>query len=74
MMNKYRRTNVEGLVEDPVSGAILNINNGALEAYKRQKAVLENSKESQKRIDKIEDDIDDIKQMLQQLLMKRQQE
>jgi hypothetical protein len=73
-MNKYNKTNVEGLVEDPVSGAILNINNAALEAYKKQKRVLESSKDSSKRIDKLEDDINDIKQMLQQLLMKRQQE
>lgn len=73
-MNKYNKTNVEGLVEDPVSGAILNINNAALEAYKKQKRVLEASKDSTKRIDKLENDINDIKQMLQQLLMKRQEE
>ena len=73
-MNKYNKTNVEGLVEDPVSGAILNINNAALDAYKRQKRVLEESKNSTKRIEKLENDINDIKQMLQQLLMKRQQE
>ena len=72
-MNKYNKTNVEGLVEDPVSGAILNTDNAGLYAYRRQKAVLEESRNSAKRIDKLENDIGEIKQMLQQLLTKRQE-
>ena len=55
------------------SGAILNIDNAGLYAYRRQKAVLEESRNSAKRIDKLENDIGEIKQMLQQLLTKRQE-
>ena len=69
-MDKYIKTNVDGLVKDASSGAILNVDNGSLEAYRRQKAVLESAKSTTERIDKLENDIGDIKQMLQ-LLLKR---
>lgn len=69
-MDKYIKTNVEGMVKDLTSGAILNVDNGGLDAYKRQKAVLESAKSTVGRIDKLENDIGEIKQMLQ-LLLKR---
>ena len=37
MTTKYIKTDVEGLVKDPSSGAILNIDNEKLKAYKKQK-------------------------------------
>ena len=67
-MDKYIKTNVEGMVKDLTSGAILNVDNGGLDAYRRQKAVLESAKSTNKRIDKLENDVGEIKQMLQQLL------
>ena len=69
-MDKYIKTNVEGMVKDLTSGAILNVDIGGLDAYKRQKAVLESAKSTVGRIDKLENDIGEIKQMLQ-LLLKR---
>ena len=69
-MDKYIKTNVEGMVKDLTSGAILNVDNRGLDAYKRQKAVLESAKSTVGRIDKLENDIGEIKQMLQ-LLLKR---
>ena len=69
-MDKYIKTNVEGMVKDLTSGAILNVDNSGLDAYKRQKAVLESAKSTVGRIDKLENDIGEIKQMLQ-LLLKR---
>lgn len=67
-MNSYIKTNVEGLVKDLDSGAILNVNNGALEQYRRQKAMLETSNDTGLRITKVENDVSEIKQLLQQLI------
>jgi hypothetical protein len=69
-MDKYIKTDVEGMVKDLTSGAILNVDNGGLDAYRRQKAVLESAKSTNGRINKLENDIGEIKQMLQ-LLLKR---
>lgn len=67
-MNKYVKTEVDGLVKDISSGAILNVDNSALDAYRRQKMAVESAKTANERISKLEDDIGDIKEMLQQLL------
>lgn len=67
-MNKYIKTDVEGLVKDPVSGAILNVDNSKLEAYRKQKQNAAKASEAHERIDKVEKDLTEIKQMLQQLL------
>jgi len=68
MNDKYIQTNVQGFVIDKNSGAVLNVDNGALDAYRRQKAVLESAKSTTQRIETLENDIGDIKNMLQQLL------
>lgn len=67
-MNKYVKTEVDGLVKDINSGAILNVDNSALDAYRRQKMAVESAKTANERISKLENDIGDIKEMLQQLL------
>lgn len=67
-MDKYIKTDVEGLVKDKKSGAILNVDSSKLSAYKKQKEIAQRNLDSQKRIDKLENDISDIKLMLQQLL------
>ena len=61
-------TDVPGLVKDPNSGAILNVDNGKLEAYRKQKLFFEQKKNDSQRITKLEGDIIEIKEMLQQLL------
>jgi len=53
---------------DPNNGAILNVDNSALEAYRRQNQMLNDQKSTKERIEKLENDIGDIKDMLQQLL------
>ena len=68
MNPKYFNTDVEGLVKDPNSGAVLNIDNSRLEAYKRQKAAMKLNLENNERINKVEKDLNDIKEMLSQLL------
>lgn len=68
MNDKYYKTDFEGLVKDPESGAILNVDNSKLEAYKKQKQVLENNMRNTERISKVETDLNEIKEMLSQLL------
>jgi len=68
MHNKYVKTDVEGLVKDTQSGAILNVDHAALNAYRKQKAALSNASDATKRLDRLENDMSEIKQMLQQLL------
>jgi hypothetical protein len=70
-MNKYYKTDVEGYVKDISSGAVLNVDNKKLEAYKKQKQFYEDQIKDSDRLNKVENDINDIKTMLQQLL-KRQ--
>lgn len=57
----------EDLVKDKTSGAVLNINNDALKAYKmaRKKNV-----DMQNRMNKMEDDISEIKSLLKELINK----
>lgn len=61
-------TDVPGLVKDPNSGAILNVDNAKLDAYRKQKQFFEQTKNDSARIAKLENDIGSIKEMLQQLL------
>ena len=68
MINKYVKTDVEGLVKDQYSGAILNVDNEKLIAYKKQKQAAMKASQTADRLDKVENDIGEIKQMLQQLL------
>lgn len=65
---KYYKTDFEGLVKDSQSGAVLNVDNVKLEAYKKQKASFNLNIENSQRIQKVENDINEIKQMLSQLL------
>lgn len=68
MMNKYVKTDVEGLVKDITSGAILNVDNAKLDAYRKAKQNASKADLANERLDKVENDLGDIKQMLQQLL------
>ena len=68
MSHKYLKTDVEGLVKDPVSGAVLSVDYEGLSAYKKQKAFMENNANTTKRINEVEKDLREIKEMLQLLL------
>ena len=69
--NKYLQTDVEGLVKDPTSGAVLNVDNAKLEAYKKRKNFFNNQNSEKDRINKIENDLNEIKQILQSLVKDR---
>ena len=68
MEDKYIKTDVPGLVKDKVSGAILNVDNAKLQAYKRQKRVMGNQADTKQRLDQLEGDVTEIKDMLSKLL------
>jgi hypothetical protein len=69
IMTEYTKVkDSPGLVKS--STAILNTDNIALGAYKAQKNVLSSAKANSNRLDKVEQDIGEIKNMLQQLLGK----
>jgi len=65
------KTDVPGLMKDLTTGAILNVDNKALEAYKLQKKIFKRTEGTQERLDKVESDISEIKNMLA-LLLKRE--
>ena len=74
-MDRYIKIeNSTSLVRDMTSGAIINTNRAAKEAFRRkQEAQLdlqEQVKQNAEKIDKIESDISDIKQMLMLLVNK----
>ncbi len=58
------KTNKEGWEKDLDSGAILNTDNSKLNAYKLKKQAAEQAARSAERINKLEKDVDDIKNML----------
>jgi hypothetical protein len=68
MENKYYKTDYEGIVKDPNSGAILNVDNRKLSAYKKQKQMMIDNMRNAERIQKVENDLEEIKNMLSQLL------
>jgi hypothetical protein len=68
MDNRYLLTDVEGYVKDSNSGAVLNTDTDGLESYKKRKQFFENTRNSTERINKIENDVRDIKKLLQQIL------
>ena len=69
-MNKYYNTDVTGLVKDPDSGAVLNIDNDRLSAYKKQKALAKNSIVVNERLSKVENDLEEIKRLLKEIAKK----
>jgi hypothetical protein len=51
-------------------GAILNVNNEALTAYKRAREIRWKTEEQGKKIDKVEEELSEIKILLQKILEK----
>jgi hypothetical protein len=70
MDNKYLKTDFEGLVKDSFSGAVLNVDNAKLDAYKKQKNAMNMNMRNNERIEKVEKDLQEIKAMLSQLIQR----
>jgi len=64
-MKMLRVEGYPGLARDPVSGSIININKNEIN---RAKMAKKSSRDNQKRIDKLEQDIGEIKSILLQML------
>lgn len=64
---KYEKTDKSGLYRDTHSGAIVNRDINALNAYKKKKANYVNMKNKQ---NKIEKELDEIKGVLNQIIQK----
>lgn len=62
------KTDVEGLMKDSRSGAVLNVDNAKLSAYKKQKAFMEDRSRDADRLNRVENDLCEIKNLLQALL------
>lgn len=70
MEHKYLKTDFEGLVKDPYSGAVLSVDNARLDAYKKQKQAMQMNSKNSERLDKVEQDLTEIKDMLMQLIQR----
>ena len=68
MTPKYLQTDRPGLVKDPTTGALLNVNNAGLEAYKKQKA---KAAADTDRITRLENKVDSLTDLLEQLVNKK---
>jgi len=71
MDNKYLKTDIEGLVKDSRSGAVLNVDNAKLEAYKKQKRAFDVNLKNTEKIEKVEKELEEIKKMLTELLQRK---
>lgn len=65
MMRLKKVEGYPGLARDPISGAIVNINSNEITRAKKVKKASQNN---QKRIDKLEQDIGEIKSILLKML------
>lgn len=69
-MDKYVKTDVEGLVKDRNSNAVLSVDNAKLEAYKKKKHYMQQTANQDARLEQVENDISEIKNMFALLLEK----
>lgn len=69
-MDKYVKTDVEGLVKDRNSNAVLSVDNAKLEAYKKKKHYMHQTADQTARLEQVENDISEIKNMFALLLEK----
>ena len=61
----------EYLQRDPYSKAIINTDVAAFQEHKQKRKLMENFSNTETRISRLENDISDIKSMLQQLINKK---
>lgn len=66
--SKYLATEIPGLVKDPKSSALLYTDTSKLRAYRRQKLKQANEALETQRINLLEQDVHEIKEMLRELL------
>jgi len=65
-----KKTDVEGLYRDVETRAVLNVDNSSLEAYKKRKRANEEFVQYKKKIEQIDNDINEIKNILKSIVEK----
>ena len=65
-----KKTDIEGLYRDVESRAVLNVDNAALEAYKKRKRANEEFVHYKNKIEQIDNDINEIKNILKSIVEK----
>ena len=64
----YKINDYPDLIKDGNSGAVLTINNDALQSYKKQRQLMESLKNNVHRIDRIENEVAKINNNLEKIL------
>lgn len=67
---KLQKTDVEGLYRDTETRAVLNRDNAALEAYRKKKKMNEEFYDFKNKINQIDNEIADIKNLLKTIVEK----
>ena len=67
---RYKISGVENFVKDSNNKAILNVDKGALSAYKKQRAIISSAKNLSEEVDSLKNDVKEIKDLLTQLINK----
>lgn len=70
-MNRYLKTDVENLVRDRVSSAVLNTDKDAFSLYKKQRSRILQADRVQEEVDSLKQEMVDIKIMLQSMIEKK---
>ena len=72
-----QQTNIQGLVKDPTTGAVINTDKNAFEIYKaqrntskKQQEALKSVEEIQQEVTSLKEDMNDIKSMLAILIQR----
>lgn len=68
MLSKLKVEDREDLIRDSYSGAVLNTNLGAVQAYKARKNEINKVKSLENKIVSMESDLKDIKNLLQKIV------
>lgn len=69
MKNKIEGIN--SFVRDSRNKAIVNVDNGALEAYKKQRKIIASAKSLSEEVELLKSDINEIKSLIHQLINKK---
>ena len=67
---RYKISGVENFVKDSNNKAVLNVDKGALNAYKKQRTIISSAKNLSEEVDSLKNDVKEIKDLLTQLINK----
>ncbi len=65
---RHKISGVENFVKDSNNKAVLNVDKGALNAYRKQRAIISSAKNLSEEVNLLKNDVKEIKEMLLQLI------